>query len=164
MTPTSDWLVWLTVLLPFAGFLANGALSFFRPEAKRAVGAIGVGVLVVAFLIALVVVAKLAGASSSSPVVLTAWEWMSVGVLHIDVALQVDQLSAVMLLVVTGVGMLIHIFSVGYMRADPGYARYFAYLNLFIFFMLVLVLGANFPIMFVGWEGVGPAIASGSHV
>ena len=155
MTPTSVSLVWLAVLLPFAGFLANGALSFFRPEAKRAVGAIGVGVLVVAFLIALVVVVKLAGASPSSPVVLTAWEWMSVGVLHIDVALQVDQLSAVMLLVVTGVGMLIHIFSVGYMRADPGYARYFAYLNLFIFFMLVLVLGANFPVMFVGWEGVG---------
>ncbi len=155
MTLTSVSLVWWAVLLPFAGFLANGALSFFRPEAKRAVGAIGVGVLVVAFLIAIVVVAKLAGASPSSPVVLTAWEWMSVGVLHIDVALQVDQLSAVMLLVVTGVGMLIHIFSVGYMRADPGYARYFAYLNLFIFFMLVLVLGANFPVMFVGWEGVG---------
>ncbi len=155
MTPTSVSLVWLTVLLPFVGFLANGALSLFRPEAKRAVGAIGVGVLVVAFFISLVVVAGLAGAAPSSPVVLTAWEWMSVGVLHIDVALQVDQLSAVMLLVVTGVGMLIHIFSVGYMRADPGYARYFAYLNLFIFFMLVLVLGANFPVMFVGWEGVG---------
>ena len=59
------------------------------------------------------------------------------------------------MLVVTGVGTLIHLFSVGYMQADPGYPRYFAYLNLFVFFMLVLVLGANFPVMFVGWEGVG---------
>jgi NADH-quinone oxidoreductase subunit L len=67
----------------------------------------------------------------------------------------VDQLSAVMLLVVTGVGSLIHLFSVGYMREDPGYARYFAYLNLFVAFMLVLVLGSTFPVMFVGWEGVG---------
>src|SRR5258708_32938206 len=75
--------------------------------------------------------------------------------LHVDAALQLDQLSAVMLLVVTGVGSLIHVFSVGYMREDPGYARYFAYLNLFVFFMLVLVLGASFPVMFVGWEGVG---------
>ena len=71
------------------------------------------------------------------------------------VALQLDQLSMVMMLVVTGVGSLIHLFSVGYMHEDPGYARYFAYLNLFVFFMLVLVLGANFPVMFVGWEGVG---------
>jgi NADH-quinone oxidoreductase subunit L len=73
----------------------------------------------------------------------------------VDFALQVDQLSLVMLLVVTGVGSLIHLFSIGYMKDDPGYARYFAYLNLFVFFMLVLVLGASFPVMFVGWEGVG---------
>ena len=77
------------------------------------------------------------------------------GDLQVDLAFQVDQLSAVMLLVVTGVGSLIHLFSVGYMRDDPGYARYFAYLNLFIVFMLVLVLGSSFPVMFIGWEGVG---------
>src|SRR5207248_11510579 len=70
-------------------------------------------------------------------------------------ALQLDQLSAVMHLVVTVVGALIHVFSAGYMHDDPGYARYFAYLNLFVFFMLTLVLGASFPVMFVGWEGVG---------
>src|SRR5205814_5382619 len=70
-------------------------------------------------------------------------------------ALQLDPLAAVMILVVTGVGALIHVFSVGYMHEDPGYARYFAYLNLFVFFMLILVLGASFPVMFVGWEGVG---------
>src|SRR5207253_7322407 len=83
------------------------------------------------------------------------WEWLPVGDLHVTVALELDQLSAVMLLVVTGVSSLIHLFSVGYMGEDPGYARYFAYLNLFVFFMLVLVLGASFPVMFVGWEGVG---------
>jgi NADH-quinone oxidoreductase subunit L len=70
-------------------------------------------------------------------------------------AFQVDQLSTVMLLIVTGVGSLIHLFSVGYMEEDPGYARYFAYLNLFVVFMLVLVLGSSFPVMFIGWEGVG---------
>src|SRR6059036_1807734 len=80
---------------------------------------------------------------------------MPVGDLHVTVALQLDQLSAVMLLVVTGVSSLIHVFSVGYMGEDPGYARYFAYLNLFVFFMLLLVLGSSFPVMFVGWEGVG---------
>src|SRR5881296_1897843 len=80
---------------------------------------------------------------------------MPVGDLRIDFALQFDQLSAVMALVVTGVGALIHLFSVGYMHEDAGYARYFAYLNLFVFFMLMLVLGASFPVMFVGWEGVG---------
>jgi NADH-quinone oxidoreductase subunit L len=78
-----------------------------------------------------------------------------VGTLRVDLAFQVDQLSAVMLLVVTGVGSLIHLFSVGYMVEDPGYARYFAYLNLFIVFMLVLVLGSSLPVMFIGWEGVG---------
>ncbi|MBA3259224.1 MAG: NADH-quinone oxidoreductase subunit L, partial [Gemmatimonadales bacterium] len=83
------------------------------------------------------------------------WSWLPVGQLQVNFAFQVDQLSAVMLLIVTGVGSLIHIFSVGYMRGGPGYARYFAYLNLFIVFMLVLVLGSSFPVMFIGWEGVG---------
>ena len=83
------------------------------------------------------------------------WPWLPVAQLQVDLAFQVDQLSAVMLLVVTGVGSLIHLFSIGYMKEDPGYARYFAYLNLFIVFMLVLVLGSSFPVMFIGWEGVG---------
>jgi NADH-quinone oxidoreductase subunit L len=87
--------------------------------------------------------------------VVNLWRWLPVGSLQIDMGFQVDQLSAVMLLVVTGVGSLIHLFSVGYMKADPGYARYFAYLNLFVVFMLVLVLGSSFPVMFIGWEGVG---------
>jgi NADH-quinone oxidoreductase subunit L len=91
----------------------------------------------------------------AAPLVIRYWSWLPVGDLQVDMALQLDQLSSVMILIVTGVGTLIHLYSVGYMHDDPGYARYFAYLNLFVFFMLVLVLGANFPVMFVGWEGVG---------
>jgi NADH-quinone oxidoreductase subunit L len=87
-----------------------------------------------------------------APFVQSYFSWMPVGALQIDAALQLDQLSMVIVLVITGVGALIHIFSVGYMREDPGYPRYFAYLNLFVFFMLVLVLGANFPVLFVGWK------------
>jgi NADH-quinone oxidoreductase subunit L len=83
------------------------------------------------------------------------WSWMPVGDLQVDFALLLDPLSMVMALVVTGVGFLIHVFSIGYMKEDPGYPRYMAYLNLFVFFMLVLVLGASYPVMFVGWEGVG---------
>jgi NADH-quinone oxidoreductase subunit L len=154
MPPMIEW-VWLVVLLPFVGFLANGALSFWKPGAKRAVSTIGVGVLVAAFVIAVLVAYQVAVVRPSTPFIVTLWSWIPVGELHIDVAFQVDQLSAVMLLVVTGVSMLIHIFSVGYMGEDPGYPRYFAYLNLFVFFMLVLVLGASFPILFIGWEGVG---------
>ncbi len=153
--PTSVGWVWLVVVLPFVGFLANGLISFLWPNSKRAVSAIGVGVLVAAFAVAVAVVLGLRGDAHGAPYVLTYWSWMPAAELEIAAALQVDQLSAVMLMVVTGVGALIHVFSVGYMRDDPGYPRYFAYLNLFVFFMLVLILGASFPVMFVGWEGVG---------
>ncbi len=148
-------LIWLVVLLPFAGFLVNGALSFLRPQDKSAVSWVGVGTVVLSFVVSAGIFVELLGEHGSAPHVLSFWSWIPVGDLQIDLAFQVDQLSAMMLMVVTGVGMLIHIFSIGYMREDDGYARYFAYLNLFVFFMLVLVLGANFPMLFVGWEGVG---------
>ncbi|GBD33319.1 NADH-quinone oxidoreductase subunit L [bacterium HR33] len=153
--PEAVRLVWLAAALPLLGFLANGALSLFRPAARRAVTAIGVGTVAAAFAVSVLVAAGLAGSGAHEPVVLTYWSWIPAGDLVLNLAFQVDQLSVVMLLVVTGVGALIHVFSIGYMGEDPGYARYFAYLNLFIFFMLVLVLGSNFPVMFVGWEGVG---------
>ena len=148
-------LLWLVPVLPLAGFVLNGALALAWPKAKPLVTAIGVGSVAAAFVVAVVVVRALAAAHLDAPVVFTYWDWIPVGTLHVPAALQLDQLSAVMLLVVTGVGSLIHMFSVGYMGDDPGYARYFAYLNLFVFFMLTLVLGASFPVMFVGWEGVG---------
>jgi NADH-quinone oxidoreductase subunit L len=148
-------LVWLTIAFPLLGFLANGVLAIRRPGAKDAVSAIGVGVLVASFLVAVGVFLELWRHPPHAPIIVNLWRWMPVGTLQIDMALQVDQLSAVMLLVVTGVGSLIHLFSVGYMKEDAGYARYFAYLNLFVMFMLVLVLGSSFPVMFIGWEGVG---------
>jgi NADH-quinone oxidoreductase subunit L len=83
------------------------------------------------------------------------WSWMPAGDLQVDFSLLLDPLSMVMTLIITGVGLLIHVFSIGYMKEDPGYPRFMAYLNLFVFFMLILVLGASYPVMFVGWEGVG---------
>ena len=150
----ADW-VWLAILLPFAGFVANGALAFLRPQAKRLVSVIGVGSVAAAFAVAVAVFLAVLRVHPVEPYVRTLWTWIPVGDLKVDAALQVDQLSVVMLLVVTGVSSLIHLFSVGYMQDDPGYARYFAYLNLFVAFMLVLVLGASYPVSFIGWEGVG---------
>jgi NADH-quinone oxidoreductase subunit L len=148
-------LVWLTVALPLAGFLVNGTLALRRPQAKSLVSAVGVGVLLAAFAVALGIFVELWRNPPHAPIIVTLWSWLPVERLQVDLAFQVDQLSTVMLLVVTGVGSLIHLFSVGYMGEDPGYARYFAYLNLFIAFMLLLVLGSSFPVMFIGWEGVG---------
>jgi len=156
MMPASVGWVWLVILLPFIGFLVNGTLSFARPEAKRAVTGVGVGVLVGSFVVALVVAAGVFRIPPhEAPYIVTLWDWLPAGHLDVALAFQVDQLATMMMLVVTGISMLIHIFSVGYMGDDPSYARYFAYLNLFVFFMLVLVLGASFPVMFIGWEGVG---------
>jgi NADH-quinone oxidoreductase subunit L len=113
------------------------------------------GVLLLSFLIALVNLLAMRGVELHEPVVRTYFSWIPVGDFQVDAALLLDPLSLLMTLIITGVGFLIHIFSIGYMSRDPGYPRYMAYLNLFVFFMLVLVLGANFPLMFVGWEGVG---------
>ncbi len=119
---------------------------------------VGPGVLVLSFLLTAAIFMAMSGAgggSMTAPYIQRYFSWMPVGDLKIDAAFQLDQLSMMMTLVVTGVGMLIHLFSVGYMQDDPGYPRYFAYLNLFVFFMLLLVLGGNYPILFIGWEGVG---------
>ena len=150
----SQW-IWLTVAFPLLGFLVNGALALRRPQAKDAVSGIGVGVLVASFVVSTAVFLELWRHPPHQPIVVNLWRWLPVGALQIDFGFQVDQLSTVMILIVTGVGSLIHLFSVGYMKEDPGYARYFAYLNLFVVFMLVLVLGSSFPVMFIGWEGVG---------
>ena len=126
-----------------------------RHPAAGLVSLIGPGVLLLSFGVALAIFLAMQGAHPEAPYVLTLFQWMPTGKLSVDVALQLDQLSMVMTLIITGIGSLIHIFSVGYMQDDPGYPRYFAYLNLFVFFMLLLVLGSSYPLMFVGWEGVG---------
>jgi len=120
-----------------------------------AVSVVGPGVLILSFLLALGIWQAMVAANPTTPFLQTYFSWMPVGDLQINTAFQLDQLSMVMILVITGVGALIHVFSIGYMRDDPGYPRFFSYLNLFVFFMLVLVLGANYPVLFVGWEGVG---------
>src|SRR5690348_2075304 len=119
---------------------------------------IGPGVLLASFALAIAIFFAMLGAGGGemhAPYIQRYFSWMPVGDLQIDAAFQLDQLSMVMILIITGVGSMIHLFSIGYMRDDPGYPRFFAYLNLFVFFMLVLVLGANYPVLFVGWEGVG---------
>jgi len=143
-----------------AGHDPHGAGSAHHDQAPRhpfaaVASIIGPGVIVVAFGLALAIFAAMRGVPLHEPYVHTLFHWMPVGDLQLDAALQLDQLSIVMVLVITGVGALIHVFSVGYMQDDPGYPRYFAYLNLFVFFMLLLVLGANLVVTFVGWEGVG---------
>jgi NADH-quinone oxidoreductase subunit L len=150
--------LWLIPLLPFAGFLLNGL--FGRRLPKALVTSIALLAPLAAFGVVLGFVSSLLGPEdgpSPFPFVQNFGSWISLGSLHIDFSFALDQLSLVMLLVVTGVGFLIHIYSVGYMHDDPGYARYFSYLNLFLFFMTTLVLAGNVLVMFVGWEGVGLA-------
>ncbi|MGC2161939.1 MAG: NADH-quinone oxidoreductase subunit L [Silvibacterium sp.] len=145
--------LWLIPLIPFAGFLVNGLLGRKLPKA------LVTAVALIATLIPFVQVADLWFRFSgiSLPYVEHLGAWIQTGAFHAGFDLQLDQLSMVMLLVVTGVGFLIHIYSVGYMAHEEGYWRFFAYLNLFMFFMLTLVLAENFLLMFVGWEGVGLA-------
>ena len=167
----------LVVLLPLLGFAINGILALSharrsanavraggeleldgphgRPATHTLPSFVGPGVLFLAFVVAAVNFTRMLGVELHEPVVRHYWTWMATGTFEVSAALQLDQLSMVMMMVVTGVGFLIHVFSVGYMKDDPGYPRYFAYLNLFVFFMLVLVMGSSYALMFVGWEGVG---------
>lgn len=125
------------------------------PRFRGIVTLVGPGVLLLSFLLAAGMFFAMRSVDMSAPFIQSYWSWMPVGDLSVNFAFQLDQLSMLMVLIITGVGTLIHIFSVGYMKDDPGFARFFAYMNLFVFFMLLLVLGANYPILFVGWEGVG---------
>jgi NADH-quinone oxidoreductase subunit L len=146
----------LIPLLPFAGFLIN---AFFGKRLPKSVSG-GVAVLAMLASFAVSVAAVLAMRAAPGPVRAveqTLYSWMTVGDLNIPFAFRVDPLASVMILVITGIGSLIHIYSTAYMHEerDSEYARYFSYLNLFAAFMLVLVLGTTLPVMFVGWEGVG---------
>lgn len=146
---------WLAVVLPLAGFLINGGLALTGRRNVALVSVVGAGVMLGAFGAAVVAFLGLYRAGPDASVTTVLWHWIEAGELNLQIAFRLDQLSAVLLLVVTGVGGLIHLFSVGYMKEDEGYARYFAYLNLFVVFMLILILGASLPVLFIGWEGVG---------
>ena len=144
--------IWLVPAFPLLGFLLNG--FFGKLFGKRFVTIIALAAVGFAFLQSLVLFFEMRAAEGNR-LIETLYTWMATGSFQVDVAFQVDQLSGLYLLIITGVGFLIHVYSIGYMGAEDGYYRYFAFLNLFIFFMLVLVLGDSFLLMFVGWEGVG---------
>jgi NADH-quinone oxidoreductase subunit L len=148
-------LLWLIPTLPFAGFLINGTLGRKLPRALVATIALLFTAASAGIVAGLWIAMKSAGAPLSLSV--KAGSWIAVSGFHVDFAFTVDHLTLVMLGIITGVGFLIHLYSVGYMAHEVGYWRFFAYLNLFMFFMLVLVLSSSFLLLFVGWEGVGLA-------
>jgi NADH-quinone oxidoreductase subunit L len=148
-------LLTLIVLLPLVGFVLNGLLG--GRLGKTFVSAVGCGLPILAFVAAVRSFLLLMNGGGEEPLLQVAYTWATVGDRSFEIAFYFDRLSAVMTLIVTGVGSLIHVYSIGYMKDDASYARYFAYLNLFLFFMLMLVLGRSLLVMFVGWEGVGLA-------
>ena len=149
-----DLLIRLILLLPLAGAVLNGVAPLFLTQLRTRetlIGTIGTAVVAVPFLLTLYLFLTYGG----DPVVADFYTWMAAGDLDLRFAYRVDELSLIMTMVVTGVGGVIHLYSIGYMHGDAGYWRYFAYLNLFIFAMLNLVLANNLPVLFLGWEGVG---------
>ncbi|CAA9215131.1 MAG: NADH-ubiquinone oxidoreductase chain L [uncultured Adhaeribacter sp.] len=139
----------LIPLLPFLGFLINGLGNRKLPVGLA--GFIGSATVFTSFLLSLYLFFNFNGQAYLSNV----FNWVSVGTLQIPISFQIDQLSLIMLLLVTGVGFVIHVYSAGYMHHDENFGKFFAFLNLFIFSMLLLVMGANYVLMFFGWEGVG---------
>ncbi len=144
----------LLILSPFVGFLINGFR--YKKHSANLAGVIATTAIAISFISAiLLVIDVVAMPSEARKIAVTFFEWMAVDKFKINAGFVVDQISSIMILVITGVGTLIHLFSIGYMHHDKGAAKYFAYLNLFIFNMLLLVLGDSLLVMFVGWEGVG---------
>ncbi|MEP6595590.1 MAG: NADH-quinone oxidoreductase subunit L, partial [Ginsengibacter sp.] len=147
-------LVWMVPFLPLAGFLINGLAR--NVLSKSLVSIIGSGVILASFIISLLIFFQINHEGFTAQTI-SYFDFIKAGKIKVSFAFQVDQLSTLFLLIITGVGFLIHVYSTSYMREEesPAFARYFSYLNLFVFSMLILVLGANYLIMFIGWEGVG---------
>ncbi|HEY8404517.1 MAG TPA: NADH-quinone oxidoreductase subunit L [Flavobacteriales bacterium] len=144
-------LVTLVPLFPLAGFLY---ITFFgKGLSKNFIGSVASGAVLLSFITSVLVFSTQFG--GAQPTVVKVFDWITAGELNIDISFLVDPLSAIYLLFITGVGFLIHVYSIGYMHDDEGFSRFMAYLNLFVFFMLILVLGDSYVTMFVGWEGVG---------
>lgn len=144
-------LVYAIVLLPLLGFLINGLFGKNLP--KILVGSLATAVVFGSFCIAVSLFMNFN--SESQPVIVKAFEWFRVNGVQINFGFQIDQLSLMMVMIITGIGSLIHLYSIGYMSHDKGFYKFFTYLNLFIFSMLLLVMGSNYLILFIGWEGVG---------
>ncbi len=142
------------LLLPVAGVLVNLIFGWRRGE--KFAGQVAAGVMALAFAASVAGFVQLLGLPEDQRLIRAdLFEWIAVGTFRVSAGFMLDPLSSVMTLIITGVGALIHIYSIGYMHGDRGAVRYFIYLNLFVFFMLTLVLGSNFLVLFVGWEGVG---------
>src|SRR6266705_2347825 len=147
-------LLWLIPVLPLIGATTNGVLGKRLP--KNVISLVAAGSVGVSFLISLrLFLAMLGQPQSELPILKDYFTWIQAGPFQAQFGLMLDHLSGVMILIVSGIGFLIHIYSVGYMSHEDGFYRYFAYLTLFVFFMLTLVLANNYLLMFVGWEGVG---------
>ena len=144
-------LVYAIVLLPLLGFLINGLFGKNLP--KIVVGSLATAMVFGSFCIAVSLFMNFN--SESQPVIVKAFEWFRVNGVQINFGFQIDQLSLMMVMIITGIGSLIHLYSIGYMSHDKGFYKFFTYLNLFIFSMLLLVMGSNYLILFIGWEGVG---------
>ncbi|HYW35373.1 MAG TPA: NADH-quinone oxidoreductase subunit L [Balneolaceae bacterium] len=149
-------LVSVIVGLPFVGFVINGLIGLISENyrsKKYLIGTIANLAILIPFAVAVYFFVNMG--EGSQPIIATFYNWMSAGGFNVNVAYQIDQLSIYMTLVITGVGFLIHLYSIGYMWGDDDYWRYFSFLNLFIFAMLNLVLADNLLLLFLGWEGVG---------
>ena len=144
-------LVYAIVLLPLIGFVINGLFGKRLPKAL--VGGLATLVVFAAFLISVSIF--IGFPAEGTPVIVKAFEWFTIGGIQVNFGFQIDQLSLMMMMIVTGIGSLIHLYSIGYMSHDKGFYKFFTYLNLFIFSMLLLVMGSNYLILFIGWEGVG---------
>ncbi|HYD42330.1 MAG TPA: NADH-quinone oxidoreductase subunit L [Anaeromyxobacter sp.] len=158
--PQAARLLWLIPALPLAGFVVNALLGakLQRAFGKRAVHAVAIAAVAAAFLVALACFVELLGLPAEDRLLhQRLWNVFTIGRLSVDFAFALDPLSMTLVLVITGIGSLIHLFSVGYMADEPSYWRFFCYLNLFVFAMLLLVMGDNLAVMFFGWEGVGLA-------
>src|SRR5687768_13487071 len=147
-------LVYLVPLFPLIGFLINGLGR--KSMSKSLIGIVGSGVILASFIVSILIFFEVKQ-DGFTAVTVNLFSFINVADFNIPFAFQVDQLSSLFLLIITGVGFLIHLYSTAYMKAEENdhYGRYFAYLNLFVFSMLLLVMGGNYLVMFIGWEGVG---------
>ena len=153
MTPAVFRYLWLVPTLPLAGATIN---LFLGKRLGKFAGILASVTLGIAFLLSALLVKELISLPAEGRVVIRhLFDWIKVGNLTVAADLRLDQVSAIMILVVTGVGTLIHVYAIGYMHGDPRFGRFFSYLNLFVFFMLMLVLGENLLLLYLGWEGVG---------
>ncbi len=154
VSTTHSSILWLIPLFPFLGMLINGLLG--KRQKELTAGVLASLAMFASFVVSAIVLFQLIGMDPEArSLTQTLYTWMHVGDFSANISFLIDPLSAVMILVVTGVGFLIHVYSIGYMKGDPGVVRYFTQLNLFAFFMLLLVMADNYLLMFVGWEGVG---------